>query len=277
MATIQDIIRISKIDLTNLIIRYDSPVCFDYELEVDPYEFLDFSKSDIQDKSKKGLINSMSNAKRAIDSQIDKTLLSLGYDINNLPLYFHEFANEVGVNNKNITFKLLILECLNIAPSNVISNIRKIRHKLEHEYIVPTYQQVVNAIEIADLFINAVENKLIKSSIFEITDREHIERIPDGFVSGIDFDYNNYTISVSYDELKANKKLKFDEIAKSKYSGGNFKRYNVTLNHKNKEFSAILRMFMSYYSDKIMLDSIRYLLSLINIDTPLDKVKIKDV
>ncbi len=48
---------------------------------------------------------------------------------------------------------------MEIAPTFLISQIRKIRNKLEHEYILPTEEKAKEVIEIAELFINATQNK----------------------------------------------------------------------------------------------------------------------
>jgi len=278
---LSDIIKISKIDFTSIIISYDTYVGFDYELDIEPCEFLEYAKSDLSDKSQKGLINSISNAKRAIDCQVDKTLLSLGYDIFKLPSYLHEFVKRFSTNNGDIVLKLSILECLNIAPSKVISDIRKLRHRLEHEYVIPTYKQVSDAIEIAELFINAVENKLTKSLLFEITDKNHLQKLPDFMKSGIvfDFDYDDYIITVSYSDVKISSdkiKKRLSDFSQS-LSDDEVDKYSYVVNNSKKEFIAILRMFMSFNSKAMMLDSFKYFLSLINYDVPLDKVCISDV
>lgn len=168
MAKLVDIIKVSKIDFTNIIVETDNYLNLNYNLEIEPSEFLDYAKFDLLEGTRKGLINSISNVKRAIDCQVDKTLLSFGFDISKLPPYINDFIRIFNKSNDSAMQKLLVLNCLNIAPSKVISDIRKFRHKLEHEYKIPSKKQVTDATEIAELFINAVENKLIKSFSFRV-------------------------------------------------------------------------------------------------------------
>lgn len=50
------------------------------DFEVTPEEFLNFAKMDYKDNSKKGLVGAVTNAKRAIDCQIDWIINYLGYE-----------------------------------------------------------------------------------------------------------------------------------------------------------------------------------------------------
>ena len=49
---------------------------------------------------------------------------------------------------------------MEIAPSFLGSKIRLLRNKLEHEYAIPKKKEIKEAVEIAELFINATENVL---------------------------------------------------------------------------------------------------------------------
>ena len=76
----------SKIDLTNLILIPSGGGGSDNsDFEISPKDFLRFSKLDFHSNNRKGLINSLTNAKRAIDCQIDETFSVLGIDFQEIP------------------------------------------------------------------------------------------------------------------------------------------------------------------------------------------------
>ncbi|WP_072743125.1 hypothetical protein [Sporanaerobacter acetigenes] len=70
-----------KIDWTNFFVEEDCR-CYDDELKFDisSKDFLIFAKGDYYCSTKQGLTNALSNAKRAIDCQVDWIISYLGYD-----------------------------------------------------------------------------------------------------------------------------------------------------------------------------------------------------
>ncbi|MEF2965891.1 hypothetical protein V3851_08625 [Paenibacillus sp. M1] len=99
-------------------------------------------------------------------------LANLGYDFrafNNINTYkglkglIKQYQDQHGKFD-GVPLKLQFLQSLNIAPHFIISKIRKLRNNLEHEYSLPTFDEVKEAIEVADLFINATENKVFNKS-----------------------------------------------------------------------------------------------------------------
>ncbi|MCB2297051.1 hypothetical protein [Clostridium tagluense] len=155
-------------DWTNFIIfEWDILGEFNYIFEVKPEEFLEYAKDDIKLKEQKGLIDAMSNAKRAIECQIDSIISILGYDYKifdsrnsylETKKFIKEYFKEEVVDG--LTDRIKLLQVLNIAPTFLISKIRNLRNKVEHEYIMPTYQEVKESIEIAELFINSSMRKI---------------------------------------------------------------------------------------------------------------------
>ncbi|WP_346876828.1 hypothetical protein [Clostridium sp. UBA5712] len=63
--------------------------------------------------------------------------------------------------NSELSFKLRFIQALEIAPAFLISKIRRFRNKLEHEYIISKENEAREAIEIAELFINATQNVIL--------------------------------------------------------------------------------------------------------------------
>ncbi|HBJ1650196.1 TPA: hypothetical protein LA460_002387 [Clostridium botulinum] len=138
------------------------------KFNIKPDDFLVFAKDDYKIMDKKGLVGALSNSKRAIDCQVDWIISYLGYDYLNfndskypeIKLLIDEFESNLKI-HKNSSIKLRFIQALEIAPIFLISQIRIIRNKLEHEYVLPNSNEVREAIEVAELFINATQNIII--------------------------------------------------------------------------------------------------------------------
>lgn len=157
-----------KLVWTNfMIVEYDYLGEFSNQFSVTPENYLQFAKQGFLDRSTKGLIDAMSNAKRAIESQIDSIILFLGYNYKTFDkrttysktkeFITNNFKDD---NTDGITDRIKLLQILNISPSFLMSKIRSLRNKVEHEYIIPEIHEVKEAIEIADLFINSSMRKM---------------------------------------------------------------------------------------------------------------------
>ena len=88
------------------------------------------------------------------------------------PIYIKEVINEFEKDisyNNTLSFKLRFIQALEIAPTFLISKIRKLRNKLEHEYIVPKENEAKETIEIAGFFINATQNTIWHNFFLIIT------------------------------------------------------------------------------------------------------------
>lgn len=138
------------------------------KFDIEPCDFLSFSKDDYKIKDKKGLVGALSNAKRAIDCQVDWIISYLGYDYLNfdakkypqIKVLIDEFETGVSLHTDS-SIKLRFIQSLELAPIFLISKIRTIRNKLEHEYILPNEGEVREAIDVAELFINATQNVIV--------------------------------------------------------------------------------------------------------------------
>ncbi len=157
--------RIAKsvgIDWTKTEIHIGKTV-LDFEFEITPADFLRFAHQDFNSGDKKGLVNGLTNAKRAIDCQIDKFFACIGYEPNTeLPQNAKEYIKRRIIPNSRADFsqKLRLLYALDVAPLGLISKIRGLRNLLEHEYKLPSENEVTEGLEIATLFIGAVNNVL---------------------------------------------------------------------------------------------------------------------
>ncbi|MDP2959986.1 MAG: hypothetical protein Q8N71_01060, partial [candidate division Zixibacteria bacterium] len=130
------------LDFNNIQVEPDYGGSLDYEFDINPEEFLDFAKHDIEDFEDKGtqaLVNALSNSKRAIDCQVDKI--------------FHC----VGINPEGLNFpsKIEILQRIEMVAPRIIRKVIQKRNYLEHEYTCPEKEEIEDFIDIADLFIEA--------------------------------------------------------------------------------------------------------------------------
>lgn len=115
--------------------------------EISAKDFLIFAKSDFKDNNEKGLINALSNAKRAISNRMDEMIkLSCLQKISSKK-------------NWNIPTKMDKLSAIGIfVPRLLQRKITSMRNLLEHEYIISKdSQEVEDIIEIAELFLASTE------------------------------------------------------------------------------------------------------------------------
>lgn len=174
MENILNIITNLKIDPTRLIVLRLGGGGIYSTTELSPREFIRFSKEDIKEDNNRGLINSLTNSKRAIDCQIDNVFEMLGVKTENLK-YSENLIKQLKITTKNLPFKLKLVQSLGLAPGALVSNVRSLRNKLEHSYEIPKSKEVAEAIEIAELFVLSIESKtkfldydfLISSSNYE--------------------------------------------------------------------------------------------------------------
>jgi len=248
--------RLAALDFTHTVVEKDYGTRLGYDFDIDPHEFLSFAKSDRKEGGKRGKVNALSNAKRAIDSQIDRIFKSIGYDVGSLPPYFSEFVKEFCDENTDIPFKLRIINAFGIAPGGVISDIRTLRNKTEHEYMMPTEVDVKNAVEIAELFLSATERHLMTVWSFQISDTS---RLNDNYISGIYFGTSepHKAIKASYNNMQ------------------NLKIHTCRLKPMQLEHAIIMRMCLNIDQDKEVLKTLKYLLRKLNHPIPENKIKLR--
>lgn len=149
-----------KIDFANLIIIRMGGQSVDNNSELTPKDFIRFSKEDIKEETVKGLINSLTNAKRAIDCQIDNVLVEFGIDNDKIYKVSEHLIYDLNLQKKDLPYKLKLVQALGFAPSGLTAKVRNLRNKLEHYYKIPKHEEVDEAIEIAELFILSIESKM---------------------------------------------------------------------------------------------------------------------
>ena len=116
--------------------------------DISSEEFLDFAENAITSETKEGVVNAVSNLKRALDCEMDMFFESI-----NLKIIFEK---------KNLKFekKTQFLANIGLFPIQTINKLNFMRNKLEHEYKIPeisdihTYYELVwSVIKILDLYL----------------------------------------------------------------------------------------------------------------------------
>jgi len=99
------------------------------------------AEDDFELKGNAALLNALSNAKRAIHAQIDEVLVALGYKV------------------KGVTFdkKMRTFSDLGFVAPRLMKRVNRARNLLEHEYKLPTLEEVEEAIDLAGLFVSATK------------------------------------------------------------------------------------------------------------------------
>ncbi|WMJ81463.1 hypothetical protein RBU49_04195 [Clostridium sp. MB40-C1] len=226
-----------KINWSNFYICKDADFYSnDVEFDLTPEDFLRFAKEDYKNLDNRGLVGVLSNSKRAIDCQVDWIISYLGFDylnfneLNypNIKELINKFEERLN-NNNNLSFKLRFIQALEIAPIFLISKIRKFRNKLEHEYIVPKEDEAREAIEIAELFVNATQN-IILHKVF-----------------------SNYSIQNEYDEEKNKLELPYikvhldlcsedEKIINIRYKADDVNKGEISLKPNDKEYILFIKV-----------------------------------
>ncbi|WP_348943848.1 hypothetical protein ABHF33_10100 [Chitinibacter sp. FCG-7] len=189
VASIEEIFEIRKLNTSSLSIGASDNINFTHRLPLMPEDYLRFAHSDLKEGSARGLINALSNAKRSIDSIIEIALKSLSIDPRNIPAHALEFCNDVLPEwDKNINPTSLRIFCaLGFSPSLLIKEVRSLRNNIEHDYEIPSIDETIKAVEIAELLLNTLRAKEMYNCCIEISDTNTTSKIEEGRASGIRF------------------------------------------------------------------------------------------
>ena len=118
------------------------------EFDIKPNDFLRFAELDLAAGYEHSLVNALSNAKRALDSQIDTLLIGFG------------FYSEAKNKRWGFPTKVQRIKELGIIAPRVLNKINKTRNLMEHEFTMPKYDMTEDFVDIASLFL-ASTNKYI--------------------------------------------------------------------------------------------------------------------
>lgn len=180
LISVSSLISTLNIDVSRLWVEIDTGGILDYEFDIKANDFLKFAEADLADSGNHGLVNALSNAKRAIDCQVNKVLGCFGL-----------------LSRKNFHQKMELLRSMGIVAPRIVNKVVKARNYLEHEFRIPEREQVEDAIDIANLFVVSLDRALHFfpehydiGSIVENIYNEHGRPVMDKTIS-IHFDETN--------------------------------------------------------------------------------------
>ena len=126
--------------------------------EIDAQQFLAFAKRDLNEDSERGRINALSNAKRAINCRVDELLTLFN---------FKGFAAQ---QRWNLPSKINVLRSFGVLTPDILKRlIVSPRNVLEHKYISPKEQGARDAVDLAELFLQATRLYVEKGFIVSAT------------------------------------------------------------------------------------------------------------
>jgi hypothetical protein len=111
-----------------------------------PSEYVKFAQEDAEGPDKRSIVNALSNAKRALECQIDSLILALGLESISKKL--------------NIPKKLELLNDLKVIAPRVLRKVNRHRNEMEHAYTIPEHDSVLDFVDIVYLFVEATKHHI---------------------------------------------------------------------------------------------------------------------
>lgn len=258
MKDIIDAFKETRLDLTKLVlIPLGGEGSSGYISEISPKEFLAYAKEELELGTTQGLINSLANAKRAIDCQIDELFHLYGIELDAENNNQQKFVNSFTY-HQDTPYRLKIIQALGLAPAYLISKARLLRNKLEHYYKKPKLESVKEAVDVADLFMRSSDMRYrLLESRFNITDEKNIgDKCL--FTTGLEvqFDSKNKLFSVI---------VKVDEKPDQEFN----------ISATEVAFYALLRLMNAIDDEFESQNSMRCLLTLIGHPIPSEKAMLR--
>ncbi len=197
--------------------------------EISPKEFHKLAESDLEASYNNHLLNSLTNTKRAIDSQLDSLLIAFGL--------YKRSKKERWKFPKKIQF----FNDMGIISPRILNKINNKRNLLEHEYKNPSKEEVEDALDVAELFIYCTDKYLFPAYIeFELFDDKKLwEEDPAG-LQGVKLQY--VTISLDW----RNCRLIFDLPVKG--IDGLYGHIIEELTADQKEYDEYLKFYLNLYN-----------------------------
>lgn len=181
--------------------------------DISSEEFLDFAENAMASGTKEGIVNAISNLKRAIDCEMD-----MFFECINIKRIFDK---------KNLKFekKTQFLASIGLFPIQTINKLNMMRNKLEHEYKTPeifdlhTYYELVwSVVKILDLYLELL---YVNSEIYL---QLYVEN-------------NEYYLTIMHDKKEC--AFRFEIKDRTKGKKGETKRLNVSLKNQSDTYNFI--------------------------------------
>lgn len=189
---LHELLRLLNLDLNRLKVEMDGGTSLGYDFDIQANEFIKFAELDLGQDTAHGLVNALSNAKRAIDCQVDTFLGCFGL-----------------LSRRSFPKKMDLLHEMGRITPRIVNKVINARNYLEHEFKKPNREQVEDTVDIATLFVISLEQELhlfntdfsFKTIVDGVFDEGH--RFADKWLS-INYDYNEMNFSLSgiiFDEI----------------------------------------------------------------------------
>jgi len=114
--------------------------------DVLPSEYIRFAQKDIEGFDKRSIVNALSNAKRALECQIDSLMLAMG---------LRSIAKRL-----NVPKKLELLNDISVIAPPILRKINKHRNEMEHAYTCPDHGLIMDFVDIVSLFLEATKGHI---------------------------------------------------------------------------------------------------------------------
>lgn len=118
----------------------------EYQVDTSPRLYLDFAIKDLElEKSGRTLVNSLSNAKRALHLQVETLAKAFGFDLINSKKWpnFHDY--------------LAYCEKCGVVTPRILKKLNKVRNAVEHEYYIPDDSETEDFVDVVELFLAATD------------------------------------------------------------------------------------------------------------------------
>ncbi|SHL96316.1 hypothetical protein [Mucilaginibacter sp. OK098] len=118
--------------------------------DISPAEFIKYAEFDLTSSYDHKAVNALSNAKRAMDGQLDSLLLSFGYYKTSQKGYW------------GFPKKIDLVKELGIIAPRILNKVNKQRNLLEHQFIKPELTIVEDFLDIAMLFVASTDRYTLR-------------------------------------------------------------------------------------------------------------------
>ncbi|OCH38433.1 hypothetical protein [Vibrio cyclitrophicus] len=120
----------------------------EYPVKTTPRHYLDYAIQDFEQdqkhKSERALVNSLSNAKRALHLQVETIAKGFGF-----PAPARGFAN--------FPQYLDYCEKCGVVTPRILRKLNSVRNAVEHDYYIPTQTEAEDFIDVVELFLAATD------------------------------------------------------------------------------------------------------------------------
>jgi hypothetical protein len=174
----------------------------DTKFDTLPSEFISFAEIDLESSFPHKFINALSNAKRALDCQADRLLKLTGFYQDSQKKFW------------GLPKKLELIQEFEIIAPRILNKINRQRNLMEHQYVKPDPEQVLDFLDVVSLFIASTEqyinfiNKITYVNFGDDPDLENFAEVE------IIIDNLNYKILIGTYDNSIEKAIDF-EISKN--------------------------------------------------------------